>query len=310
MESEVEDWVTWLARVRHVRGATLDAYSRTMFAFTEFVDADQWGQVTAPMIEDFMTRPRRGGDIGSAATQDRDRIAVGGFFKYLVSRGVVVANPVVDVGVPKVSNRMPRAISDDVWIQLWSSEMPEDDRAWLGLGCFGGLRRREIVSLSPTQVDCERGLILFLQRKGGDEDVVEFKQGAAVIADRFPQLLPDLDGYMALLGRCVARRASERCLVLHDTPASEIGRLRASWTDSRLPEPGALNRQLVRLLKAAGLPGNTFSPHALRHTCATNLVRAGVPLDVVSDYMGHADVKTTMRYVRTAGRLLEWRMSH
>lgn len=39
-----------------------------------------------------------------------------------------------------------------------------------------------------------------------------------------------------------------------------------------------------------------FVPHALRHTCATNLVKAGVSLALVQKWMGHSNIKTTLRY--------------
>jgi integrase/recombinase XerD len=303
----VEKWVTWLRDVRRVRGATLDAYSRTLGAFVDWNPNEfAWSDVDAPMIEAFMGRERRGGIIGQPATQDRDRIALSGFMQWMVNNNALPINPVVNVGVPKVRNRHPKAISDLLWSQLWSSKLSDDDRAWLGLGCFAGMRRREIVSVAPHQFDTGRGMILFLERKGGDEEAVEYEQGARIIADGLPQVLPDVDGWLATIALSVARRATERCLVTCDTPASETGRLRASFTDPRLPEPGQLNKQLCRLLVAAGLPHNAFSPHALRHTCATNLLRCGVPIEVVADYLGHADISTTMRYVKSSGRLQEW----
>lgn len=39
-----------------------------------------------------------------------------------------------------------------------------------------------------------------------------------------------------------------------------------------------------------------FVPHSLRHTCATRLVTAGVPLVNVMKWMGHSNITTTMRY--------------
>jgi integrase len=39
-----------------------------------------------------------------------------------------------------------------------------------------------------------------------------------------------------------------------------------------------------------------FVPHALRHTCATNLVANGCPLPVVQAWMGHKSIAMTMRY--------------
>lgn len=39
-----------------------------------------------------------------------------------------------------------------------------------------------------------------------------------------------------------------------------------------------------------------FSPHVCRHTCASRLVRKGVPLPVVQKWLGHKNIQTTMKY--------------
>ena len=37
--------------------------------------------------------------------------------------------------------------------------------------------------------------------------------------------------------------------------------------------------------------------HDLRHTCATNLARAGKDIKLIAQYFGHADVKSAARYI-------------
>lgn len=39
-----------------------------------------------------------------------------------------------------------------------------------------------------------------------------------------------------------------------------------------------------------------FVPHMLRHTCATRLVKANVPLPIVMKWLGHRSIQVTMRY--------------
>jgi site-specific recombinase XerD len=55
---------------------------------------------------------------------------------------------------------------------------------------------------------------------------------------------------------------------------------------------------LKRLGAAAELPEELRHPHALRHTCATELLRAeGVNVADVREFLGHASVKTTSIYL-------------
>lgn len=45
------------------------------------------------------------------------------------------------------------------------------------------------------------------------------------------------------------------------------------------------------------VPGG-WCPHDLRHTCLTNLVLAGVPLNGIKEYAGHASIVETQRYLK------------
>jgi site-specific recombinase XerD len=42
----------------------------------------------------------------------------------------------------------------------------------------------------------------------------------------------------------------------------------------------------------------TVSPHCLRHTKGMHLLQSGVPLEIIRDFLGHVDVKTTQIYAR------------
>lgn len=56
-------------------------------------------------------------------------------------------------------------------------------------------------------------------------------------------------------------------------------------------EPRNVNRQLTNLLDNAKLP--QFRVHDLRHFCASLLLAQGVPLNVVSDILGHTQISIT-----------------
>lgn len=303
----IHDWSSWLEHTRRLRSATINAYRDTLLAFFAFLPSSiSLDDVSASDIEEFMRRPRSRTRTPQAATQDKDRCAIQQFYRWAQSHGHCRLNPTVDVGVPKVRNRVPRAVDDAVWQTLWSSTMLDEDRVWLGMCAFAGLRRREITSLSPEQVDVERGLLLRLQRKGGAEDAVEYADMAKIISEGLPHVLPDVDRWLALVDDHRRSRDGERCFITMDMPTTEAQLRWASFDDPMLPSPSVINDRLSFLLKEAGLPRSTFTPHALRHTCVTNLLRCGVPIEVVSDAVGHSAIDTTRRYVKTAGRLQEW----
>ena len=60
---------------------------------------------------------------------------------------------------------------------------------------------------------------------------------------------------------------------------------------------------------AAGLPGHAH-PHRLRHSYATNLLRAGTSLEVIRRLLGHASITTTIRYLHLNGQDLATAIDH
>jgi site-specific recombinase XerD len=54
-----------------------------------------------------------------------------------------------------------------------------------------------------------------------------------------------------------------------------------------------------------------YSPHSFRHTTATHMIEAGVPLTVIKNFLGHASIQTTQVYAELTQNtidkhILEW----
>jgi len=59
-----------------------------------------------------------------------------------------------------------------------------------------------------------------------------------------------------------------------------------------------LQKYLARARKTRPTLNRTVSPHALRHTKGMHLLQSGISLDMIRDFLGHVDVKTTQIYAR------------
>lgn len=63
--------------------------------------------------------------------------------------------------------------------------------------------------------------------------------------------------------------------------------------------PKALDGIVSRASRLAGI-NKRITPHSLRHTCATSLLRGGADLETVREVLGHASIATTARYLHSS----------
>lgn len=59
-----------------------------------------------------------------------------------------------------------------------------------------------------------------------------------------------------------------------------------------------LQKYLVRARTKRPSLNRTVSPHTLRHTKGMHLLQSGISLDMIRDFLGHVDIKTTQIYAR------------
>lgn len=280
----------WLRTKRNAPPSTLEKYRRLTLAWADFAPTDL-AERTPEDVEAFTARPRRGARSQAAPATVANEVAVlGSLYRWGMARLHWPENPAALAGRPKVHNRQPRPVDDDVWLTVWKSDLGLDARVALGLGYYCGLRRAEITSLHGNQV--WGGALVNFKRKGGGEDRFDY---ADVVA-HFDTFLPHLQA-----GRLVEPL---RSLALSRGTAGLM-----PWGDWCSPK--ALNDRMSGWLASAGVCSDAFTPHRLRHSFATNLLRSGVPLDVACDLCNHSSPTITMRYVRTSGgRLASLRQPH
>lgn len=125
-----------------------------------------------------------------------------------------------------------------------------------------GARRGELLALRWEDVDLAAGTALLGRTKNGDSRTLVL----------LPQVVEILRPFEGDAKRYVFGSVRGK----YQRPASNI---EAVWREARAK---------------ADLGDVVF--HSLRHTCASYMAQAGVPLYIISDVLGHRSMKMTMRY--------------
>jgi integrase len=274
-------------------------------SFVRFLAGRDVLKATPADVEAFLSRPRpkRNGADPSPSTASLELTVLRGFYSWLIDRHGMTSNPAklaLEGGCPKIVVRNPDPIPDEAWTRFmrhWP-ELPEDARCALSLGFFGGLRRKEITGLHSDQWAEPDFRILGIERKGGASQSLPFGDCLHQVHEELPHLLPKAgpEDILETLDSTSKRRKGLLLLPWQVTPHGVI-------------DPQTLNRRVRAWLSQADMPG-AFHPHQMRHSFVTNLLRAGVPIDIVSDLAGHSDINMTMRYAKSGNhRFPSWRKS-
>ncbi len=210
--------------------------------------------------------------------------AIRGLYGYLLGRGLLEDDPTVLVRAPKVPMRLPKALSEEVVNELLesvsgSSPLDLRDRLMLEVLYGSGLRISELVGMSATATKFDDGLFQ-VTGKGSKQRIVPISNSA----------LQFLSEYL-LHGRSILVSKSK-------SGDSSMGMLFVNSKGGPLTRQGAW---LALKARAAAIGiGADFSPHALRHSCATHMVDHGADLRVVQELLGHADLQTTQIYTKVS----------
>lgn len=214
----------------------------------------------------------------STATQANYLQQVKRLFSFLVRRGALLLDPASDLVIP-VADCLPRRVLSErdaeklMNAPSTSTNVGRRDRAVLETLYGTGLRRGECVRLDVSDVDLLAGTLLVRNGKGRKDRVVPLPEMSARA----------IDVYLRDVRPMLVRSPVEPALYL------------TAWAGRRLSE-ASLFQLLDRRAREARL--GHVHPHALRHTCATHLLRGGADIRHVQAILGHAWIKTTALYAR------------
>lgn len=155
-----------------------------------------------------------------------------------------------------------------------SSAVGKRDYAMLLLATRLGLRSSDIAGLTFGNLNWDRNTICLTQFK--TKKVIE---------------LP----LLANVGEAIIN------YLKYGRPVSGLGQVFLSACApyrpvNRLVINGAVSRTIIA--SGVDITGRKFGPHAMRHTLASQLLRNGISLPVISETLGHSDTQATMNYLR------------
>lgn len=196
------------------------------------------------------------------------------------TRALVPRNPVVTVELPPNDEKPRERVATAEAAALLLGALHPGDAVPYALAFYAGLRRSEIARLEVADVDLV-GLSITVRRSKSEA-------GTGRVIPLASTLVPFL--WAALLFKTPDMLVCDRSVM----SGKLADAARASW--------GWKRDSLGKWEPAVEHPLLPIGLHECRHTYASLLVAAQYTLKEVMDYMGHADLTTTSRYVKRLPR--------
>jgi integrase/recombinase XerD len=227
------------------------------------------------------------GDLGAFVEHGQDRglkastvqmrmRAVNAFIRSLIENEVVHPDVLRKRMMIKVPDSLPRAIEPDDEKRLLSVIDDVRDRAMILVLLRTGMRIGELLQTKLGDVNLnEQRIVIFEAEKNRCGRVVYFSDDAR-----------------DALKAWVRKRDPNKELLFYG-----MGRQSLTY--------GGARAMFTRYLRKAGLAHKSYSLHSLRHTNASELLNAGMPLECLKELLGHRCIEMTRRYARLTDKTRE-----
>lgn len=265
-------------------------YGFYLSRFAKWSDMKSIGQVTPDVVRKFrlwLNRqvPGRENATLQANTQNYHLIALRAFLKYCAKRDIACM-AAEKIELSKQPSRQVQFLEEDELKRMvtatasLSGIVALRDRAVLQLLFSTGLRVSELTSLKIEQVNLKRDEFT-VRGKGSKIRVVFLSDEARAALKAYLEKRTDTSPYL---------------FVSHDR-AKKNRKTAAAIT------PRSVQRLVERYALAAGVT-KKITPHTLRHTFATDLLRNGADIRAVQTMLGHSSITTTQVYTHVTDKQL------
>lgn len=219
--------------------------------------------------------------------------------EHAVGRQLIYQNPADYIQLPRVTTPMMRVLTEEEIGRFVAVMQGDSLQIALILMLFCGLRLGEACALTHDDVRCEVGIYYlnvarslnrvtnFEAKDGEPKTILRVQETKTSKSKRQIPLMPEVSNKLLAHMRWQKEQAEKSYGMYADNPylvSNELG---------HFLDPGTVRNKLKSVAESIGV--KQFHPHCLRHTYASQAVKAGVPLPYLSDILGHESTAFTAK---------------
>ena len=277
MNENLENYRNYLKYERAYSDNTVGAYMNDLNKYEEFLKKD----ILESDTEDLERYLKYIKNLEST-TVAHQITSIKSYFNYNIKRGIVSVNPADKVSRPKLTKHLPEYLTEEEVGKLLDVEVksPYDyrNKTILELLYSSGIRISELVNIKTPNYDSEECLIRIMG-KGSKERIVPLGDYAINIMNDY------MNNYRPLINK------KHTDYVFVNNRGDKISR-----------------QFIFKVIKKEALKKGIkkdISPHTLRHTFATHLLKNGADLRIIQELLGHENISTTQIYTHVTNNKLK-----
>jgi integrase/recombinase XerD len=276
---DVKGFISWLAdnttiaSVVDVTPAHLQQYQMAIYNYERVSSVSTERRVSSPSVSEGSDKKRL-----AVGTQACRLAAVRKFFSWLAAEQQIAYNPASALQPPKQPQRLPANILTKTeakrLIESTPAIRPRDirDRAILEVLYSTGIRRAELIALTIYDVDFDNATLRVEHGKGNTTRIVPLTETARSA----------LKLYLEEARSVFARETTQTRLFVSSRSGGPLD-----------------DADIVRIVEKAARRAKIkkhITPHTLRHTCATHLLKGHADIRQIQKLLGHRRLSSTEVY--------------
>ena len=277
----VEEFLRYLLIDKGYSNNTIESYKRDLIKFLEYNKKNNIDNINSDDLKEYIKNLSK--DKLNEKSISRNISCLKSFYKFLVIENIIERNPAESLFIPKIKKSLPNILSEEEIINLLDINLTDNysfrNKAMLELMYSTGIRVSELINLKLSDIDFTNDIVRTFG-KGSKERIVPIGEFAS----------ESLKIYINNYRNNMLKKYNNEYLFLNNH-------------GNQMTRQGCF-KIIKNIAKEKGI-NKDLSPHTLRHSFASHLLKYGADLRTIQELLGHSDISTTQIYTHISNEKLK-----